>query len=627
MEDNTQPQTEQQTYSNKQQGSKALSRVMSIFVACLFEADDIVEVRRLPSCQSTWHNAADLPSISGALIVENASGQNIYIGANPRKTAGGRKSEDVVLARCLFVDFDNMIIDESLERIKTLPPPTLILISGHGVHCYWRLVDPIDNLITWTELQRDLASYVGSDPTIHDPPRIMRVPGFTNHKPPIAESYIVESDSSRVYHFCDLWDMIPRREIAEPPDNAEMDSKKIIPKNDPLTVYKRAAAYLDRIPRAVTGQNGNTQTYKAACALVKDFGLSAVDALPLLMQWNQGCSPQWTEDELREMLQHALTYGNKKGGCKANEPPTRKGNAALPTDSLPNPPGPEWFTVRDIGNRPTYRMGVPPIATGYHEIDEMLHGGLRPESVYILAGRTGGAKSTLALNIARQVALSGHSVLVFKLEESLIEAVQRLHSAASQVPLNILLDGAQTADKEARDALTDGWSLIRDLPLVLSDARELSSIKRIARAHAEAGGKLIVLDQFSMVTAESAEPGYSLATHVSNSLRILARELRIAILAVAQVNRPASKSKEPLSCNDLRDSGCIENDAAGVILIDGVRKPEGQQYDPIRYLQLSIGKNRYGAITRSKDELLELLWYPKICRIEDSTVLNNRGAA
>lgn len=115
-----------------------------------------------------------------------------------------------------------------------------------------------------------------------------------------------------------------------------------------------------------------------------------------------------------------------------------------------------------------------------------------------------------------------------------------------------------------------------------------------------------------------APVGYETATIASNALRLLARMLNLPIVVVCQVNRPAARAKDHLSCHDLRDSGCIENDAAAVVLVDAIRDQDGpsDRHNPIRFLQLLVGKNRYGAITPA-DDPIELTWYPRIARIED----------
>jgi replicative DNA helicase len=295
-----------------------------------------------------------------------------------------------------------------------------------------------------------------------------------------------------------------------------------------------------------------------------------------------------------------------------------QGAGAPPTDSLPEDAGPPWLTIGEIFKLPVYREGVAAITSGFAGIDDALRGGLRPESVYIVAGRTGAAKSTLALNVARRTALAGVSVLLFKLEESPCEAVWRIHAAASQVDMIRLLDGAKLASDE-RQKLIDGWTLIRSLPIRVSDQRNIVAIERIAELHASDSGGLVVIDQLSMIDCPGRMTAYERATEISGRLRLLARRLRVPVLLIAQVNRPASKGKERLTCNDLRDSGALENDAAAVLLIDRVRIPDVPRWhtDPLT-LEIIVGKNRYGHATRDDDSPMELLWWPWCCRIEDA---------
>ncbi|NUN62721.1 MAG: hypothetical protein HUU13_16960 [Burkholderiaceae bacterium] len=76
--------------------------------------------------------------------------------------------------------------------------PTLALHSGRGVHCWWRLAEPCRDLAAWTAGQKSLIQRLRSDPTIHDPARIMRLPGFLNRRAG-QKSYIVATDGEPAY--------------------------------------------------------------------------------------------------------------------------------------------------------------------------------------------------------------------------------------------------------------------------------------------------------------------------------------------------------------------------------------------------------------------------------------------
>ena len=149
------------------------------FFDALFEASDIVEVRRFPSKRQDWLAAADLPLVS-------ASGnEDVYFGVNPRRRTGGSTAQDVALARCVFVDFDHVAAPmdaQAMIQDAGLPAPTVVVTSGRGVHAYWRLNEPTSDLAGWNAVQRGLIGALGTDKAIHDPPRIMRVPGSVNTK-------------------------------------------------------------------------------------------------------------------------------------------------------------------------------------------------------------------------------------------------------------------------------------------------------------------------------------------------------------------------------------------------------------------------------------------------------------
>lgn len=110
---------------------------------------------------------------------------NIYVGVNPRRNYGDRKADGVTGARCFVVDFDDGATIETVLLILAtagLPKPSMIVSSGHGIHVYWFLKSLMEDMKLWTRYQKALIGRLGSDPIIHDPPRIIRLPGTANFK-------------------------------------------------------------------------------------------------------------------------------------------------------------------------------------------------------------------------------------------------------------------------------------------------------------------------------------------------------------------------------------------------------------------------------------------------------------
>lgn len=163
----------------------------------LFEPGDIVELRfikgKAPNAQirKQWAFAEDLPGMADKLNTLNRQDWNIYFGPNPRKERGVSGDNNVLMARCLFCDFDHIEAGDgcglfefvnSENFLRGLPEPTLAVNSGHGIHTYWRLTEPMTDMAAWKNMQERLNASLEADKTIKNPERIMRMPGFQNVK-------------------------------------------------------------------------------------------------------------------------------------------------------------------------------------------------------------------------------------------------------------------------------------------------------------------------------------------------------------------------------------------------------------------------------------------------------------
>jgi len=285
------------------------------YAACVFEPTDIVEVRRLPSGKSTWHRAGELVKAAESLVQDNQQNQHIYVGANPRQAEGGTRSEDVLCARCLFVDFDGIDFDKAknIWQKVGLPRPTLVIASGHGVHAYWRLAEPIKDMVLWSVLQKRLIALLTSDAAIHDPARIMRLPGFINHKQPIAMCRIIEDDEARIYElksmistmFCKVTETDYMAQYLSARNNALQSSK---PFNNNISVAKIAELTAAKWPGVIKGGR-NSKAFQNAAYLLKNLRLTKELAWPILQQWNLKNKPPLHEYELRQALRNANIYG------------------------------------------------------------------------------------------------------------------------------------------------------------------------------------------------------------------------------------------------------------------------------------------------------------------------------
>lgn len=236
------------------------------------------------------------------------------------------------------------------------------------------------------------------------------------------------------------------------------------------------------------------------------------------------------------------------------------------------------------------------VKSEYKYIDRVLGGGLLNSGFYLLAGRPGMGKTTLGLNIVRKVAKKGLPVLFVSLEMSKEQITQKLLALETGLSTQELVG---KMDAQAVDRVTEAATQIHDLPLTLNRKTDatVSDIANMARV--VKGLALICVDYVGLIEPDDkrAKP-YEGVSQVSRDLKRLAMRLNIPILGLAQLNREVTgrSDKRPL-ISDLRDSGRLEQDANGIILL---HRPD--YYDP-NYkhdgispviLEVDIAKNRHG---------------------------------
>jgi len=221
-------------------------------------------------------------------------------------------------------------------------------------------------------------------------------------------------------------------------------------------------------------------------------------------------------------------------------------------------------------------IGIP---TGLADLDKLL-GGLQRSDMIVLAGRPGMGKTSMALSLALQAARRWQKrVALFSLEMSDEQLVQRLVSAETGIDSQRLRLGNIKADEwttfyQAIKLLSETSIYIDDTPAI--SALELRTKAR--RLHAEHGLDLLILDYMQLMRGGTRnENRQQEISFISRSIKSLARELNIPILALSQLSRQVESrhDKHPM-LSDLRESGSIEQDADVVLFIyrDDVYNPD-----------------------------------------------------
>ncbi|MEO2014479.1 MAG: replicative DNA helicase [Fuerstiella sp.] len=268
-------------------------------------------------------------------------------------------------------------------------------------------------------------------------------------------------------------------------------------------------------------------------------------------------------------------------------------------------------TFSDIEKRMASDSGIAGLSTGFHDLDVQISG-LVPSDVLILAARPSMGKTALVANIAANVAPT-HPVLFFSLEQSDRQLTERLISSAAHVNGHDLRNGNINAQQ--RDKLFAAAGGLSELKLRIDSRpkRTMQDIAAICRKHhrQEPLG-VVIIDYLQLITpASDRAPREQQVATIARSLKILAKDLDVPVIALAQLNRGVEnrEDKRPRLA-DLRESGAIEQDADVVIFL---HRPDA--YDPEKRpgeAELIVAKNRSGPTG-----LVRLTWRKEFMRFEN----------
>lgn len=214
--------------------------------------------------------------------------------------------------------------------------------------------------------------------------------------------------------------------------------------------------------------------------------------------------------------------------------------------------------------------GITGLPTGYSEFDEMT-AGLQPTDLLILAARPSMGKTTLALNMAEYAAMkTKKAVAVFSMEMSASQLALRLISSVGRINATRLRTGQLEDEDWSR--VTSAIRLIRDTRIFIDDTPALSPDVLRAKARRlkrESDLGLIVIDYLQLMAVPgNSENRATEISEISRSLKALAKELNVPVIALSQLNRSLEtrQDKRPVMA-DLRESGAIEQDADVIVFI------------------------------------------------------------
>lgn len=242
---------------------------------------------------------------------------------------------------------------------------------------------------------------------------------------------------------------------------------------------------------------------------------------------------------------------------------------------------------------------VTGIPTGFADLDSMTSG-LQPGDLVIVAGRPSMGKTAFSLNIAENVALdTGLPVAVFSMEMGATQLAMRMIGSVGRLDQHRMRTGRLEDEDWVR--LTTALGKLNDAPMFIDESAGLNALEVRARArrlHRQCGKLgLIVIDYLQLMAAtRQGENRATEISEISRSLKALAKELDVPVVALSQLNRGLEQrpNKRPVM-SDLRESGAIEQDADVILFIyrDQVYNPDSPDKGTA---EIIIGKQRNGPI-------------------------------
>lgn len=256
-----------------------------------------------------------------------------------------------------------------------------------------------------------------------------------------------------------------------------------------------------------------------------------------------------------------------------------------------------WTRLEHLHEHKDEMRGV---RTGFKDLDNML-AGLQKSDLIILAARPSVGKTSLALDIARQSAIKHNTVVgIFSLEMAAQQLIDRMVAAEARVNSWNLRTG-NIKDQSEWDRIRDAYEKLGAAPIYISDEPGNNILKMRATARRlkkENGLGLLIIDYLQLMVPTGARASDSMVqqvTEISRSLKNLARELDVPVLALSQLSRAVEQRGGKPRLSDLRDSGSIEQDADVVMFIHRDDKTNKESERP-NIAEILIEKHRNGPV-------------------------------
>ncbi|OGR95234.1 MAG: hypothetical protein A2V88_12935, partial [Elusimicrobia bacterium RBG_16_66_12] len=338
---------------------------------------------------------------------------------------------------------------------------------------------------------------------------------------------------------------------------AALDADGILP--EPIAVAAELARSGSRVTSLAVRDLAASCPVPAAAPSYARAVSRAAESRRLILRLSDGLQAATADAEEPSALAARIASGLLDGAGDGKDEHAVHGIGTLVADAL------------DVLEERSADPGTTILPTGFHGLDAVL-GGMHRGGLYLVAARPGQGKTSLATNVARNVAARGAAVAFFSLEMSTFEIAVRVLCAEASVSFEDVRTDRAGVEEWGR--MVEAVQTLAALPLFVNDRPTLRvpDMRAIARRVPRLG--LVVVDYLQLMTsARTRQNRQEEVAEVSRTLKLLAKELRIPVLACAQLNRDAERrsDKRP-QLSDLRESGALEQDSDVVVLLH--RDPE-----------------------------------------------------
>lgn len=354
-------------------------------------------------------------------------------------------------------------------------------------------------------------------------------------------------------------------------------------------VVDRARKYVSKMPPAISGQHGHDTTFHVACVLILGFGLSELEALPVIVEWNTTCNPPWSEYDLKRKL----TEANKQLGERCylrNAKPERWESIRVPSYAKQlgkNEPKITVLAESALRYLDELRSGKGElIELGLNDVDIAIGGGVERGEVIVLGARPSHGKSAIALQCIHTWTGNKRPCFIASEEMSSRLLGKRTIQYVSETPQEHWKHQAQSVELDIR------WYIDSHAHCFIAEScgTAESVVEQIEKAVQEHQVQAVVVDYLQLLRT-SGKSKYEQVTNASMALKEVTKRHNLVTLLLCQLSRQIeARPKYQPFMSDLKDSGQIEQDADVILFLVWPHRIDSKL--PAHEFKVYIAKNR-----------------------------------